>query len=89
MYGGTQIAKTSPLTAASKDPVRESHARDLIGIPVHPMIRDEEFPEYQKLLDGMKVKPPHHLALPSIPQTGPIRLRTKSARVPTPWEKGR
>jgi hypothetical protein len=53
IYGGTSPVKTTSLTAASKDPVGESPARDLKGMPVHLKILDEEFLEYHALLDNM------------------------------------
>jgi hypothetical protein len=53
VYDASHAAKTSPFIAAAKDPARESHARDFIAKPVHPKILDEEFPEYQTLLDAM------------------------------------
>ncbi len=51
-------AKTSPFTAAPKDHVRESHARDFISKPVHPKILDEVFPEFQQLLNDMEEEVP-------------------------------
>ena len=40
IYGDAHAAKTAPYTAAAKDPVRESHARDFLDNPVHPKILD-------------------------------------------------
>ena len=70
IYGGTAAAKTKTLTASSKDPVRESHTRELISRPVHPKILEEEFPEYQTLLDNMQVEL-SPITLPNIPVLGP------------------
>ncbi len=58
IYGASHAAKTAPFTSAAKDPVRESHARDFIADPVHPKILDEEFPEFQTLLDAMEDEVP-------------------------------
>ncbi len=51
--------------------MRESHARDLIAKPVHPKILDEEFPEYQTLLDAMEAEIPP-ITLPCVSPLVPI-----------------
>jgi non-ribosomal peptide synthetase component F len=70
IYGGTSTAKTTTLTASSKDPVRESHARDLMAKPFYPKIIDEDFPEFQTLLDSMEVEATP-ITMPSLPSLGP------------------
>jgi hypothetical protein len=47
IYGTTKATKTMALTAAAKDQVRESHARELTGRQVRPKTLDGEFPEQQ------------------------------------------
>jgi len=82
IYGSNSASKTAPLTAAAKDQVRESHAKDLTSL-IRPMILDEEFPDYQKLLDVDKVdtRPP-----PSRPESplwvGTLLLRQEARRRP-------
>ncbi len=49
----------------------ESHARDSIKHPVHPRIMDEEFPEFQTLLDAME-KEISTINLPCISPLVPI-----------------
>ena len=58
IYGTTKAAKTMALTAAAKDQTRESHDRELMGRQMRSKILDEEFPDYQKLLDKAEVDPP-------------------------------
>ena len=41
IYGGISVAKITTLTAASKDPVGESHATELMSKPVHPKYRND------------------------------------------------
>jgi len=65
------VATTSVPTAASKDPVRESHARDLVSMPVHPTILDEEFSKYHALLDTIEVESTT-ITRPCLPTMGPI-----------------
>ena len=72
VYGASHAAKTAPFTAAAKDYVRESHARDLITKPVHPMILDEEFPAYQRLLGAIEKEVPP-LTLPCLLPLGPFQ----------------
>jgi hypothetical protein len=71
IYGTSHAAKTTPFTATAKDPERESHARDVIVKPVHPKKLNEEFPEFQKLLDAMEEEVPP-ITLPCLSQLGPI-----------------
>jgi hypothetical protein len=53
VYGSSAAAKIAPFAVATKDSVSESHARNFIQKRIQPKIPDEEFPEYQKLLDDM------------------------------------
>ena len=62
-----------PLSAAAKDPVRESYARDFIKHPVSPMIMDAEFPEFQTLLDEMEEEVPP-ITLPCISPLVPVQI---------------
>jgi hypothetical protein len=57
VYGSSATVKTAPFAAEAKDPARESHARDFIHKLVQHTIMDEEFLDYQKLLDGIAVDP--------------------------------
>ena len=57
IYGSSNAAKLAPFTAAAKDPTREAHAMDFIQKLVQPKILDEEFPDYQKLLEDMATCP--------------------------------
>jgi hypothetical protein len=43
------------LMAVAKDQVRESHARELTSRLDRPKILEEEFPDYQQLLDKAEV----------------------------------
>jgi hypothetical protein len=70
IYGATAAAKTAALTTAAKDPIREFHARELMSMQVHLKILEEEFPEYQKLLDNMEVEPTP-ITLLRLPYFGP------------------
>ncbi len=56
IFGSTLPAKTSALTMAAKDPVREAHATEFLHKHVRPKILDEEFPEYQALLVNMVIE---------------------------------
>jgi len=58
---------------ACKDNVREAKSRDLINKHVHPKIMDEEFKDYQNLLDGMEVDPTPTI-LPCLPLLGPTHV---------------
>jgi hypothetical protein len=69
-YGSNSASKTAPLTTAAKDQVSESHVRDLIARHVRPMIMNEEFPDYQKLLDVDEVDTPP-LTLSRLPDRNP------------------
>ena len=53
--------------------MRESHARDFIAKPVHPKIWDEEFPEFQQLLDAMEEEVPP-ITLPILSPLGPVQV---------------
>jgi hypothetical protein len=66
VYGSSADAKTTPFAASVKDPVREAHARDFIQKFIQPKIMDEEFPEYQKLLEDM-ASDPTHVTLAGLP----------------------
>ena len=57
VYGSPVATKIVPFTMTTKDSVRESHARDFIKNPNQPKILDEEFPDYQKLLDDIATCP--------------------------------
>ncbi len=46
VYRRFVAAKLAPFTAATKDPVREAHARNSIQKPIQQKIMDEEFPDY-------------------------------------------
>ena len=88
VYGSSAAAKLAPFAAAAKDPVREAHARDFMQKPTQPEIVDEEFPDYQKLLDDMATDPtPVTLReLPSLATT-PTSSRLKRSRtLPTEGE---
>ena len=54
IYRTSHSAKTIPFSAAAKDPMREPHAHNFIAKHVHPKTLDEEFPEFQTLLDAME-----------------------------------
>jgi len=56
IYGITKSAKTMALTAAAKDQTRESHANELTERQIRSKILDEEFPDYQNLLDNAEVE---------------------------------
>ena len=71
IYGASHAAKNAPFTTAAKDPVRESHARDFIANPVHPKILDEEFPEFQTLLDNLEDEVPP-ITLPRLSPLAPL-----------------
>ena len=51
-------AKAVAITAAAQDKTRESHAKEVMGRQIRPKILDEEFPDYEKLLDKAEVEPP-------------------------------
>ncbi len=59
---------TMSLTAATKDQARESHDREITGRPIRSKILDEEFHDYQKLVDNAKVELPPFtlLGLPAL-----------------------
>jgi hypothetical protein len=57
VYRASDVAKIAPFVAAAKGSVRESHARNCIQKFIQPKIIDEEFPDYQKLLDNMATDP--------------------------------
>jgi hypothetical protein len=78
IYGTSHAAKTASFTTAAKDSVRESHARDFIANPVHPKILDEEFPEFQKLLDDLEEEVPP-ITLPCLSPLTPLRPATHLA----------
>ncbi len=71
IYGASHASKTALFTSAAKDPVRESHARDFIANPAHPKILDEEFPEFQTLLDAMEDEVPP-ITLPCLTPFTPL-----------------
>ena len=66
VYGSSAAATTAPFTSAIKDVAREAHARDFIQKPAQPKILDEEFPDYQKLLDDTATDPTL-VTLPDLP----------------------
>ncbi len=78
IYGASHAAKTAPFTTAAKDSVRESHDRDYIANPVHPKILDEEFPDFQKLLDDLEDEVPP-ITLPCLSPLTPLRPATHPA----------
>ena len=90
VYGSSAAAKTAPFTTSAKDPVRGAHARDFIQKPVQPKILDEEFPNYQKLLDGMATDPIlvtlHDL--PSLAATPSASRLKRSRALPAEGEGG-
>jgi len=53
VYGSSATTTLAPWAAAAKDPTRETNARDFMRKPIQSKIMDEEFPDYQKLLDDM------------------------------------
>jgi hypothetical protein len=56
------------LTADAKDQARESHAREITGRQIRPKSLEEDFPDYQKLLDIAEIEP-----TPPLPgQTTPL-----------------
>jgi hypothetical protein len=65
IYGTTKAAKTMGLTTSANDKTRESHAREITGSYPRPAILDEEFPEYQQLMEKAEVEDPP-FALPDI-----------------------
>ena len=69
VYGSSAATKLAPFAAAAKYPVSEAHARDFIQKPVRPKIMDEEFQDYQKLLDDMATDPTP-VTLPDLPSPG-------------------
>ena len=75
IYGASQAAKTAPFTAAAKDPVRESHAREFIANPVHPKILDEESPEFQTLINALEDEVPP-ITLPCLSPLAPLMAAT-------------
>jgi len=88
VYGSSAAAKTYPLTVSVKYLVREAHARDFIHKPIQPKILDEEFPDYQKLLEDMAIDPtPVTMAgVPSL-AAAPFALGQKRFRgIPTARE---
>jgi hypothetical protein len=50
--------------------VRESHARELVARPIHPIIVEGELPEYLTHLDNVQVEPTP-ITLPNLPALGP------------------
>ena len=80
IYGASHAAKIAPYTAVAKDPVRESHARDFIANPVHPKILDEEFLEFQTLLDALEDEVPP-ITLPCLSPLTPLRPATHPTSV--------
>ena len=78
IYGTTTSAKTMVLTATAKDQARESHARELTGRQTRPKIRDEEFPDYQKLLDNAEVEPPFYPARSHYSPDSPFHIGKKT-----------
>lgn len=70
IYSTTKAAKTAALTTSAKDATRESHARELTGKHPRPKILDEEFQDYQALLDNAEVEP-MPLTLPDLPPPRP------------------
>jgi hypothetical protein len=72
IYGASRTARSDPLIATAKDPVREAHARDFIANYVHAEILDAEFPEYQALLDSMNDEVPP-IVLPCLTPLVPMQ----------------
>jgi hypothetical protein len=66
IYGSTKAAKTMALNPSANDRTRESHAKELVRSQLRHVIMDEEFSEYQKLLDAAVVEDTP-FALPDIP----------------------
>jgi len=88
VYGSSAAAKTAPFTTAAKDLVRESYTKGFIQKPVQPKITDEEFPDYNKLLEDMATDPTL-VTLPDLPSLAatPFASRQKRSRaLPTEGE---
>ena len=85
VYGNSVAAKTAPFAASAKDPVRESHARDYLQKPIQPKILEEEFPDYQKLLDDMAVDPTAVTltCLPSLAAVPSVSRQKRYRTIPT------
>ena len=83
-YGTTKAAKTRAFTIAAKDQTHEAHARELMGRQIRPRILDDEFPDYQKLLDDAEIEPsPLHPARPHYSPGDPLHIGAKTRRCAT------
>jgi hypothetical protein len=79
IYNTTKTTKTMALTTTAKDHARESHTKKITGRQILRKILDEEFLDYQKLLDGEEVDPPSLPCRTSLLSGQPLPCRGRNA----------
>ncbi len=83
-----KAAKIATLTAAAGDKTREAHAREIAVSQTRPKIIDEEFPEYQQLLDKAEIDIPPCLSSLFPSQLPPSRGKEEGGTALTRSRKG-